>query len=111
MKLVEKWPMTSVGIVTILLATTISYGVDYYVAPDAAAGGDGSVTTPFKTIEQARDAILITNGNIILRGGIYELTNSFLLGSIDSGQADNPVIYQSYPNEHPRLIGGKMEPT
>jgi hypothetical protein len=72
-------------------------------------GTDG----PFATLERARDAVRNlkkqksnTKGGIevMIRGGIYSLTQTFLLTGEDSGTNDAPVIWCSYQNEDVRLV-------
>ena len=43
---------------------------------------------------------------VLLRGGIYPRTSAFTLGAADSGTTANPVEWDAYPNEVPRIIGG-----
>ncbi|GLH75066.1 hypothetical protein GETHLI_35690 [Geothrix limicola] len=81
------------------------------VAPNGVAGNPGTLAAP-TTLEGARtliqNASRATAGTlrVLLRGGIYPRSTSFTLGSADSGSSANPVEYDAYPNETPRLIGG-----
>lgn len=89
--------------------------VVYYVDPDLGSDtNSGSLASPFRTIEQARDAVRAINssmtGDIVvyLRGGVYALSETFTLDAQDSGTNGFRVIYRNYPNEEPILTGGKV---
>lgn len=77
--------------------------------------GDGSESSPYRTLEAARDhirAVKAASGlpsggaAVYLRGGDYKLDHSFSLLEADSGEAGKPIIYQAYPGEKVRLLGG-----
>ncbi len=81
-------------------------------APNAA-GTDG----PFATLEAARNAIRTLKGAgaypaggviVWVRGGTYPRSTSFALTSQDSGSATGPITYRAYPNETPRISGGRV---
>lgn len=96
---------------------------DYYVAPDGndawsgtraepnPAGTDG----PFASLTAARDAIrrrkegkaLPLPITVLLRGGVYRLTEPLVFTPEDSGTADAPITYAAYPGEKPILSGGR----
>ena len=86
-----------------------------YVDANAEPGGDGEITTPFATPEQARDAIreMKKNGEypdggvtVYFRGGEYKITQSFTLDREDSGTAEAPITYEAYPLEEVTFVGG-----
>lgn len=74
-------------------------------------GQDG----PFATLLRARDALrthgaengLPLGGAVYVRGGVYFLDQPLELGKVDSGTADNPVIWQAYRMESVRIVGGR----
>jgi len=75
-------------------------------------GTDG----PFATLVRARDAVrelkktapLPEGGvTVFIRGGVYELTETFALGTEDAGSEKAPVTWRASPGEEVRLIGGK----
>lgn len=73
-------------------------------------GNDG----PFATLKQARDTIrgLRKNGSndaftILVRGGIYQLDETFDLEPEDSGTEANPLVIKAFDNERPILTGTK----
>ncbi|TLS53812.1 hypothetical protein FE782_00160 [Paenibacillus antri] len=93
-------------------------GLALYVAPDGDdSAGDGTSERPFLTLERARDHIRDTKQlsglpaggiTVYLREGEYPiLDDSFLLEEQDSGTAEAPIVYRSYPGEQARLFGGK----
>lgn len=92
-----------------------SEGTAYYVAPDGSDSNAGGIDAPFRTLEAARDAIRALKGagewpaggvTVYLREGTYPRSESFELTEEDSGAADAPVVYRSYPGETARLSGG-----
>ena len=84
----------------------------YYVAPDGNDGNDGTIASPFKTLQRARDVVRTINANmtgdiyVYLRGGSYPVSGTIELGSGDSGTNGYRVIYAAYANETPVLDGG-----
>ena len=84
----------------------------YYVSPMGDDKNDGSIESPFRTLERARDVIRereIPEGGITvyLRDGIYELEDTFVLTPEDSGKLGSPIVYTSYPGEQAVISGGK----
>lgn len=86
-----------------------------YIAPNGDDSSPGTIEEPFLTLEGARDAIrthraegTLPDGpvTVYLREGSYYRTQSFELGAEDSGTADSPITYASYPGETARLTGG-----
>lgn len=98
-------------------------GTVLYVAPDGRdswsgtlAGPNAGLTDgPFATLVRARDAVralkragpLVVPVTVMLRGGLYCLSEPLLLGPEDSGTAAAPVTYTSYPGELAWLSGGR----
>lgn len=89
----------------------------FFVAADGKDSNDGSIDSPFATIEKARDAIRAlkseNGGNlpaggvtVNLREGSYKRTVSFTLEQQDSGTQDVPIVYQAYNGEKVSLTGG-----
>lgn len=90
-------------------------GVEYYVAADGSDQNSGSISSPFKTLEKARDAVRtlksssgLPDGGVVIniRGGEYNLNDSFELTSSDSGAVDKYVTYKAYNDEHVSITGG-----
>ena len=101
-----------------LLAGDVSTGLHLYVAPDGRGANDGrSLSAPFATITQARDAIrqlkatggLPAGGAIVeILGGKYSLENSLEFSAADSGTKESPIIYRAYQNQPVELLGGRV---
>lgn len=78
---------------------------DYYVAPWGNDSNDGSIYSPFATLDQAQSAA--SAGDLIyLRGGTYWYTgdtDSDGIGTLfnKSGRRNAPIKYFAYPGEQP----------
>ena len=105
------------GIVPSTPVSAQSAGVQIYVSPNGDDDADGSLQTPLRTLEGARDMIrdmkssgLPAGGvTVNLRGGTYSLVDqSFELTEEDSGTAESPIVYQSYPGET-AVISGSVQ--
>lgn len=89
--------------------------LDLYVSLEGNDYNSGSIEQPFRTIEKARDKIRelkssdSLNGpvNVYLREGKYELEQTFVLDSSDSGALNMPITYSAYPNEKVVVSGGR----
>ena len=91
-------------------------GAQYYVANNGSDTAPGTKAQPFATLGRARDEIralkqgsgLPPGGVVVwIRGGAHYLTATLALTSQDSGKPGAPVVYQAYPNEQARLVGGE----
>ncbi len=89
--------------------------VVYFVAPNGKDNNDGSLESPFATLERARDAIRaqktrgtlpVGSAAVYLRGGVYDVKKTFTLTDIDSGNFGAPVVYRAWNSEKPVLDGG-----
>ena len=75
----------------------------FVVAPNGKAENPGTTDEPFGSLTQARDAIRKlkadekNQGNefvyVIVKGGIYPVTETFVLEAQDSGTKDAPILY------------------
>jgi hypothetical protein len=97
----------------------MAFGTDFYVSPQGDDGNPGTLEQPFRTLERARDAVRALRGSnqgqvpvggvtVWLRGGRYELRETFVLSPEDSGQEGRPVAYRAYAEERPVLSGGHV---
>ena len=76
-----------------------------------AEGEDG----PFATLERARDEIrrrrvagqLESETAVHVRGGRYELAQTFVLTEQDSGSEEAPIVYRAFADEEVVLSGGR----
>ncbi len=87
-----------------------------YVSPNGSDSNSGTAQEPLLTLEGAREAVRelkeeegLPEGGITvyLREGTYARSATFELGEEDSGTADAPIVYRSYPGETVRLTGGQ----
>lgn len=90
-------------------------GTELYVSCDGADSNDGSIQSPFASLERARDAVrtLIKSKpsvagpiTITVQSGIYYRTHSFKLDSTDSGAASRPILWRANGDVH--LHAGKI---
>lgn len=85
-------------------------GLELYVDRNAAAGGNGSKSTPFNTFEEAQTEAARHKDEsvtIILRGGDYYVDSSIVFDQSDSRSEENPLTITSYEGERASLAGGK----
>jgi len=84
----------------------------YYVAPNGNDANPGTITSPLRTLQRARDVVRTVNANmtgdiyVYLRGGNYPVSSTIEFGPGDSGTNGFRIIYAAYPNETPVLDGG-----
>ena len=66
---------------------------------------------PLATLEAARDALRgpanADGATVVVRGGIYERSETFHLTGEDSGSDGAPVVYRAADGETPRFVGGR----
>lgn len=88
--------------------------MSFYVSPDGSDSNAGtSPTSPFRTIQKARDVVRSVNRDmtgdiaVFLKGGRYEQTAPILFGPEDSGTKGHCVRYVAVPGAPPVISGGK----
>ncbi len=88
-----------------------------YVSQNGNDEGNGTIKSPFKTFEKARDTVRGLKGNdnvswndttVYIRGGVYSRDNSFELLKEDSGTEKAPVTYTAYNGENVSINGAKQ---
>ena len=85
----------------------------FYVSPDGSDNSDGSVGSPFATLEKARDEVRKINGSmsgdiiVYLRGGDYRITKPVEFDTRDSGNGGFTVRYEAYNGETPVINGAQ----
>lgn len=86
-----------------------------YVSTDGNDSNEGTFLSPLATFSAARDKIRelknsgleYSRGYVVnIRGGTYNMTESFELSSEDSGLEEAPIVYQAYDGEEVKVIGG-----
>ncbi len=106
-------------LLSVIPMTTIAdTGVSIYVSVnDGNDLNDGSIGSPFKTIEKAKEKVrelkqTVKSGGITvyLRGGEYSLTESLEFTEKDSGTATCPITYKAYEGEFVNILGGRSLP-
>jgi len=90
-----------------------SVKADFYVAPDGSDEGEGTLSSPFATLERARDAVRerkkTKKGDItvLIRGGTYRLDKTVVFGLEDSGGDGQTITYAAWPGEMPVFSAGR----
>jgi hypothetical protein len=83
----------------------------FYVSPSGNDTNAGTIGAPFQTLAAAQAAVRGVNATatnditVYLAGGLYRMTNSLFLSSIDSGMNGYRVIYQAQAGQTPVLDG------
>ena len=98
----------------LLLPLAALNAAEFHVAPSGNDANPGTKDQPFLTLERAREATrrlketepLQQPVTVVVRGGMYRLQASLILGTPDSGTESAPVIWQATPGEQVRLCGG-----
>ncbi len=89
--------------------------IEIIVAENGNDTWPGTLERPVASLARARDIIrsmkerdeLRGPVSVLVRGGTYFLSESFVLGPGDSGTEACPITYQAYPNEKPIISGGR----
>ena len=85
----------------------------FYVSPDGSDSGDGTLGSPFATLERVRDEVRKINGSmtgdiiVYLRGGDYRITQPVEFDTRDSGKGGYRVRYEAYNGETPVINGAQ----
>ncbi len=104
------------GLLIISAARSVSADVTFYVSPGGNdARGGRSSEEAFRTLARARDAVremkardgLREPVTVLLRGGLYELSEPFILTVEDSGTKTCPVTYKACAGEQVVISGGR----
>ena len=106
---------TGYDITKLINFRVVNDGISYYVSPEGNDYGTGTISSPFATIERARQAVSqIKNKDdykfieVVLRGGDYRFAQTLDFDSGDSGTAVTPVTYRAYEGETPVIKGSVM---
>jgi len=83
---------------------------DFYVSPDGSDNGSGMLSAPFATLARARDAVRELKSSkdvvVLIREGLYRLSETVVFGLEDSGEGDATITYTAYPGEKPVFSSG-----
>src|SRR5690349_15025408 len=76
----------------------------YYVSPNGSDSNTGtSITSPFATLDHARQVVQSVNGSmtgdivVYLLGGTYSFSNTVTFTPRDSGTNGHQIFYEAYP--------------
>ncbi|MDR3922771.1 MAG: S-layer homology domain-containing protein, partial [Clostridia bacterium] len=85
-----------------------------YVAPNGSDNNDGSESSPFATVQKAKETIKNMNAanslpeggvTVYLRGGTYYIDEGMTFTKEDSGKEGSMITYTSYPGEAVTISG------
>ena len=91
--------------------------LEFFIATDGNDENEGTKYAPFATLERAKSEIRALKNEkglpyggvtVYIRGGKYEMTDSFNLLSQDSGTVNSPIVYKAYNGEKAIFIGGSI---
>jgi parallel beta-helix repeat protein len=108
----------------LFLAAAAGRASQYYVSPEGndswsglrAEPNERRTDGPFATLQRARDAVRKSTREgtspgkpvtVMLRGGVYYLTEPLRLNGADSGTEESPITYAAYGDEKPVISGGR----
>ncbi len=89
---------------------------EFFVATTGSDGNPGTKEKPFATLERARNAVRelkragpLSPGGVTvwICGGLYTISRTFELTTVDSGTEEAPIVYRACAGEDVRLNGGK----
>jgi hypothetical protein len=88
---------------------------DFYIAPNGIDSNPGTAAAPFATLARARDAVrkkaasgLTSDVLVLIRGGIYQQSETITFGPEDSGTDKVSITYAASPGEKVILSGGRQ---
>ena len=88
---------------------------DFFVSVKGDDRDPGTARRPFASLARARDAVreriargLASDVTVLIRGGVYRITEPVVFGPEDSGTAQFRVTYAAYPGERPVISGGRL---
>ncbi len=91
-----------------------SSNANLYVATSGLDSNPGTSAAPFATLKRARDAVrakiaagLDTDILVLVRGGVYTVTETLVFGPLDSGTRGHSITYAAALGERVILSGGR----
>jgi len=84
--------------------------MNIYLATDGDDANLGTLESPIATMEEAKKRVRkISAGevNVVIRGGVYEVTQTIIFSIADGGNADKKVTYMAYEDEVPIFSSAK----
>lgn len=98
--------------ITFTLTFTLQAQQIFHVSPLVIKNGNGTIKSPFNSIQSAQKAVAKVNRKmtkdiiVYLHGGTYTLTSPLIFKEKDGGSNGHQIIYKAYNNEVPLLSGG-----
>jgi len=87
-----------------------------WVSPEGRSGAEGTIEAPVGSLAEAvrlvrelrrtRSPSVVAGAEIVLRGGIYPLSETVVFRPEDSGTAESPTVVRAAEGETPTLSGG-----
>ena len=107
-----KTPRVAIVLISISTATLgLCAETELFVSPNGDDANPGTIAQPFRSLERARNAVRKLKHDqktrVWLRGGVYQREKPFELTEADSGSERAPIVYQGFPDEEVRIVGGK----
>lgn len=90
-----------------------NFSGDIFVATNGRDDNLGILEAPFVTLNRAKLAVYqrAKNSNkpisVVVRGGTYYMKQPLTFGAADSGTAEAPITYTTYPGEKVTICGGR----
>ncbi len=100
-------------VILVLFGCNADKTVEIFVDTNGLDTNKGTIESPYKSLTKAKSVVqdLLTknknqNINVNIRGGIYKLTNTFVLGLNDTPADNFRVTYKAYKDETPIITSG-----
>ncbi len=90
---------------SITLLAQAPTGSTYYVATDGNDSSNGSINSPWLTVQHAAD-MAVAGDTVLARGGVY---NEHVGFSVSGDTTDGPITFASYPGETAILDGTGLD--
>ena len=92
-------PLARLALLSLLLCGRAA-AAEYFVSPSGSDSADGSVATPFRTLQYTVTRV-VAGDSITMRGGVYPI--GVTVRPLVSGTAVSPILLRAYPGESPIL--------
>ncbi len=108
-----KWACVTGMIIFTFMPTLWAAQTELYVSPTGNDKNPGTKAQPFQTIARAQESVAKINGVmkgdivVYLGGGTYEISETVVFDTDDSGTNGHKVIYTAAKGQTPVVSGGK----
>lgn len=79
-------------------------GQTYYVAPNGSDTNNGTLSSPWRTIQKAANTV-VAGDTVLVREGIYQ---EFVTIKTSGSKTNGYITFQAYPGEHPIIDGSEL---